>query len=371
MFAFEKNEHDQKELYMSGVIKKMMDDKHIFKANIISECDFHCLGTPFQVKVFCKENCKQFTKNDKLRICFDLDNTLVSYPDVQGDYATVKPNTKTIRICQYLKSLGYHIIIYTARRMKTHHGNIGACIADIGPITIETLNKFNIPYDEIHFGKPYADFYIDDLGLDPRLDLERELGIYMTDICERDFNNIIVKSDNIITKKGPIDKIKGEIHWYNNIPPTVRHLFPTMYNYSPILDSYDMEKIGGVTMSYLYATEAMSTKMLTNYLEAIELIHESSICSTTIDIYANYNEKIKKRYVSYDYSKFPNSVHVYDKLITYFDEYEKNSNGKLTVVHGDPVFSNCIINEYGQFKFIDMRGLAGDKVTIYGDKWYD
>lgn len=371
MADFDTGQHDQKELYMSGVIKRMIADKHVFRANIISEDDFHCLGTPFQVKVFCKENCKQFTKNDKLRVCFDLDNTLVSYPEVHGDYSTVKPNTKIIRICQHLKSLGYHIIIYTARRMKTHHGNVGACIADIGPTTLETLKKFNIPYDEIYFGKPYADFYIDDLGLDPRLDLERELGIYMTDIGERDFNNIIVKSDNVITKKGPAEKIKGEIHWYNNIPTPVKHLFPIMYTYSPILDSYDMEKIGGVTMSYLYATEAMSTKMLTNYLEAVELIHDSSTCSTTVDIYANYSEKIKKRYASFDYSKFPGVEGVYEGLVKYFDDYEKNECGKLTVVHGDPVFSNCIINEYGLFKFIDMRGLQGDKETIYGDKWYD
>ena len=371
MNDFDSGSHDQKEIYMSGVIRKMINDKHIFRANIISEDDFHCLGTPFQVKVFCKENCKLFTKNYKLRVCFDLDNTLVSYPEIPGDYSSVKPNTKIIRICRHLKSLGYRIIINTARRMKTHSGNVGACIADIGQLTIETLKKFNIPYDEIYFGKPYADFYIDDLGLDPRLDLERELGIYMTDIEERDFNNIIVKSDNILTKRGPIDKIKGEIHWYNNIPPSVKHLFPTMYTSSPLGDSYDMEKIGGVTMSYLYATEAMSTKMLTNYLETIEMIHNSEQCNTPINIYSNYCDKIKNRYSSFDYSKFQNSDVVYDKLMKYFDEYEKNNCGVISVIHGDPVFSNCIINETSNFKFIDMRGVIGDKETIFGDKWYD
>lgn len=369
--AYELNQHDQRELYMSGVIKRMIDDKHIFRANIISEDDFHCLGTPFQVKVFCKEFCKKFSKNDKLRICFDLDNTLVSYPDILGDYTTVRPQIKTIKICQYLKSLGHHIIIYTARRMKTHHGNVGTCIADIGQITFDTLKKFNIPCDEIHFGKPYADYYIDDLGIDPRFDLERELGIYMTDISERDFNNIIIKSDNIITKKGPVDKIRGEIYWYQNIPSTIKHLFPIMYSHSPMLDSYDMEKIGGVTMSYLYATEAMSAKMLMNYLETIELIHNSEICHTSIDIYANYSSKIKKRYSMYDYSGFPNANIIYSNLITYFDDYEKNNLGCMSVCHGDPVFSNCIINEYGQFKLIDMRGISGEKETIFGDKWYD
>lgn len=115
----------------------------------------------------------------------------------------------------------------------------------------------------------------------------------------------------------------------------------------------------------------MSTKMLINYLEAIESIHNSSKCDDNIDIYANYSEKIAKRYKSFDYSKFQNVENIYQKLITYFDDYAKNNSGKITVVHGDPVFSNCMINEYGQFKFFDMRGLQGDIETIFGDKWYD
>jgi capsule biosynthesis phosphatase len=371
MNDYEHGEYSQKELYMSGVIKKMIDEKHVFRANIISEDDFHCLGTPFQVKIFCKEYCKQFTKNNKLRICFDLDNTLVSYPEVPNDYSTVKPNMKTIKICRHLKSLGYHIIIHTARRMKTHNGNVGMCIADIGLITLETIKNFEIPCDELIFGKPYADFYIDDLSLDPRLDLERELGIYMTDVQERDFNHIVVKSDCIITKSGVSDKIRGEIHWYNNIPISIKKLFPIMYTYSQLLDSYDMEKIIGVPMSYLHTTESITENRLLQFLNTLEIIHNSSKCDIKINIYANYTEKIKNRYSSFDYSKFLNAEQIYIKLIEYFDNYEKNEEGEITVVHGDPVFSNCIINEYGQFKFIDMRGLQDSLETIFGDKWYD
>jgi len=368
---FEKGTFTQKELYMSGVIKRMIDDKFVFRANIISEDDFHCLGTPFQVKIFCKEYCKKFTNNHKLRFCFDLDNTLVSYPEISNDYVSVKPNMKMIRICQHLKSLGHSIIIYTARRMKTHSGNVGLCIADIGSVTIETLNKFKIPYDEIYFGKPYAHFYIDDLSIDPRFDLERELGVYMTDICERDFNNITVKSDHIITKKGPREKIKGEIYWYNNIPISIKHLFPNMYFFNPMNDTYDMEKINGVSMSYLYATEAMSENMLIKYLETIELIHNSSKCDSSINIYSNYCSKIKERYEKFDYSQFQNSTNIYSKLMDFFENYEKSKSGSISVIHGDPVFSNCIVNEYGQFKFIDMRGLQESLETIFGDKWYD
>ena len=41
------------------------------------------------------------------------------------------------------------------------------------------------------------------------------------------------------------------------------------------------------------------------------------------------------------------------------------------IIHGDPVFTNIIINNHDKIKFIDMRGKVGDKLTIYGDWLYD
>ena len=52
-----------------------------------------------------------------------------------------------------------------------------------------------------------------------------------------------------------------------------------------------------------------------------------------------------------------------------FKIYEESQLGHPTVIHGDPVFTNILINEYDEIKFIDMRGSLGDKITIYGD-WY-
>ena len=48
----------------------------------------------------------------------------------------------------------------------------------IGKITFDTLDKYDIPYDEIYFGKPYADYYIDDLAINCYDELEKKLGFY-------------------------------------------------------------------------------------------------------------------------------------------------------------------------------------------------
>jgi hypothetical protein len=46
--------------------------------------------------------------------------------------------------------------------MKTCEGNLGLVAAKISLITLNWLQQFNIPFDEIYFGKPHADIYIDD-----------------------------------------------------------------------------------------------------------------------------------------------------------------------------------------------------------------
>ena len=57
-----------------------------------------------------------------LRICFDLDGTLVTDPLQPGDYTTVKPLPDNIGICRQLKEQGHIIIINTSRGMAMHHG---------------------------------------------------------------------------------------------------------------------------------------------------------------------------------------------------------------------------------------------------------
>jgi hypothetical protein len=239
------------------------------------------------------------------------------------------------------------------------------------------LEKYEIPYDEIYFGKPYADFYIDDLGINSYDDLEKKLGFYKTSIKERYFNEIIEDKMNIIIKKSSNNKINGEIFYYNNIPYQIKKFFPIFINSGN--DWYSMEKVNGITLSYLYVNESLSEDIFIKYLSIFNEIHncnknmnDINIFDTKdINIYDNYINKIKNRFNNYDYSIYENSEYIYNKLITYFTIYEKNNMGIKGIIHGDSVFSNCIIDQNNNFKLIDMRGITNDKYTIYGDILYD
>ena len=46
--------------------------------------------------------------------------------------------------------------------MKTTQSNQGLVTARVGAITLQWLERYGVEYDEIYFGKPWADIYIDD-----------------------------------------------------------------------------------------------------------------------------------------------------------------------------------------------------------------
>jgi capsule biosynthesis phosphatase len=322
--------------------------------------------------------------------CFDLDNTLITSPVIPGDYSTVLPIQKNIDFLKYLHRFGNTIIIYTARRMKTHNGNVGKVVADVGQQTMDTLTKFGIPYDEIYFGKPYADAYIDDLAVNHQsVDLEKYLGWYSSaaTIAPRSFNKIVHSSIETITKTSRYT-LSGEIYWYLNIHPQLKDIFPLLIDYSLEPDSmyYVIEKIEGVSVSSLYLSELLTPIMLNNILNTITRIQkivpgidfnldfDSDFClKHDLNIYANYTDKLCSRYTSNRefYALFPESQSCYDVITMRLEHYSANNLGRISCIHGDPVFTNIMINNYSKIKMFDMRGKLGDVETIYGDWLYD
>lgn len=368
----EENKTQKSEFYTSGVIKEMISSGLMFKNETILHSNFICLGTPLQLKLFYNnfpfKNClNNEIVIQKKRICFDLDNTLVTFPTIKNDYTSVKPIQKNIDFLKYLKRFGNTIIIYTARRMKTHNGNIGKINSDIGKITFETLDKFHIPYDEIYFGKPYADFYIDDLAINCFDDLEKELGYFNNKIEPRYFHTIHTDSLNTIIKNGDL---KGENYYYQNIPIGLKDMFPI--HISGNETTITIEKIDGLTVTELYLSKMLSENMLIHILNSINRIQNCDITmANDINLYCNYASKLINRYKLFDYSPFENSEGMYESILAKLQHYENNNLGQKKMIHGDPVFTNIIINKYGKIKFIDMRGKVGDQLTIYGDWLYD
>ena len=277
-----------------------------------------------------------------------------------------------------LKKQGHEIIIYTARKMKTHNNNLGKVIKDIALITINTLEQFDIQYDELIFGKPLADIYIDDKALNPYVN-DMSLFGYFYDKNEFIHNkvsnnkyNSIKKYDNVINKNGPYKFMKGELYFYQNIPCEIKNLFPCLKNFNKENEflSLSIEYVDGIPLFYLYKNKLLTSKIIDNLFDILNKIH-STQCGITIqdeNIHNNYFKKLKDRFNKNDYF-FEDSQSVYDNII---EELQKNYSPRIVdVIHGDFWFSN-IIQEYNDnYKLIDMKGQVDNILTLNGDLYYD
>ena len=95
-------------------------------------------------------------------ICIDLDGVICRLKEPGQTYADLEPIAGEIDELRKLKAAGHTIIISTARHMKTCDGNVGQVVARQGLITLDWLARHGIEYDQIRFGKPHAQIYIDD-----------------------------------------------------------------------------------------------------------------------------------------------------------------------------------------------------------------
>jgi capsule biosynthesis phosphatase len=126
----------------------------------------------------------------KMTIVMDIDGTLCPIKKSGEEYIDLVPYKKVVdRLCEYRQN-GAYIILYTSRNMKTYEKNIGLINANTAKVLLNWLDKWNIPYDEIVYGKPWAGengFYVDDRAIRPDEFLEYtelELGRRMNMIRE-------------------------------------------------------------------------------------------------------------------------------------------------------------------------------------------
>ena len=323
--------------------------------------------------------------NKKMRICFDLDNTLVSYPTIPNDYTTVKPINKMIELLKKFKSDGHEIIIYTARRMQTHNSNIGKVIKDIAMITFQTLDKYNIVYDEIIFGKPIADIYIDDRAINPyyndislfgffnqTFDCFNQKFDFIPNKIENNKYNKIKKKNNIILKTGPERFIRGELYFYENIPNELKIYFSNLLNYNKN-DNYitiNIDYIEGIPLYFLYLNKTLTFSIIDRLFEILNTIHiyDYVINIDKDTIKKNYFDKLKNRFNKNDYN-FDDSEYIFNEIL---ENLELNYEPKIVpIIHGDFWFSNIILQYNDEIKLIDMKGQVYDTLTLNGDMYYD
>lgn len=107
-----------------------------------------------------------------LRYVFDIDGTICSA--CPGNYTNALPYLDRIKKVNELYDEGHHITFFTSRGMTGANGNVLLCYERYFEFTKKQLNDWGVKYHQLVLGKPPAEFYVDDHGLNDQVFFEKK-----------------------------------------------------------------------------------------------------------------------------------------------------------------------------------------------------
>lgn len=105
-----------------------------------------------------------------LSFIFDIDGTICPIKEKNERYEDLVPYEDVIQKVKFYHEQGARIVLFTSRNMKTYNGNLGLINANTAKTLLKWLETWEIPYDEIIYGKPWPGekgFYVDDRAVRP------------------------------------------------------------------------------------------------------------------------------------------------------------------------------------------------------------
>lgn len=130
---------------------------------------------------------EEYQEFDQVTLIFDIDGTLCPIKKKEESYDELIPFGEMVEKLRFYKEQGARIVLFTSRNMNTFKGNIGEINAITAKTLLAWLDKWEIPYDEIIYGKPWPGhkgFYIDDRTIRPKEFLEYSLE-ELEQLCEK------------------------------------------------------------------------------------------------------------------------------------------------------------------------------------------
>lgn len=130
---------------------------------------------------------------------FDIDGTICPIKRKDESYADLVPFSDMVSKLREYNSGGAKIVLYTSRNMNSYQGNLGVINKHTAPALLEWLSKWDIPFDEIYFGKPWPGhngFYVDDRSVRPREFLSKSteelIAICNDDRCDAASMDVVI-----------------------------------------------------------------------------------------------------------------------------------------------------------------------------------
>lgn len=103
-------------------------------------------------------------------IVMDIDGTLCPVRRPDESYDDLEPYPEILERLREYRNDGFYVILFSSRNMNSYEGNLGKIVANTGKQMLRWLDRHEIPYDELHLGKPWpgrGGFYVDDKAIRP------------------------------------------------------------------------------------------------------------------------------------------------------------------------------------------------------------
>lgn len=171
-----------------------------------------------------------------MTLVFDIDDTISIHKN--RDYKNAIPIQPVIDKLNRLHDEGYYIKLFTGRGQLSCNGDLDLIIKNNKDILEDWLKRHNVKYDELIFGKPLGDWYIDDKGLSVDEFLKAdfiELKGGSNSSIRKEFNKVIKTSKSS----------KSQYDWYIKS----KNLVNVPKIYSCVGDTLYMEFVDGMNLA--------------------------------------------------------------------------------------------------------------------------
>lgn len=108
--------------------------------------------------------------DEKMTLILDIDGTICPIKKKTETYEELVPYPEIVEKIKMYHSEKVKIVLFTSRNMNSFNGNIGLINANTAKSLLIWLEQWQIPYDEIIYGKPWPGkfgFYVDDRAVRP------------------------------------------------------------------------------------------------------------------------------------------------------------------------------------------------------------
>ena len=216
-----------------------------------------------------------------MRIVFDLDETICHTRN--RDYERTQPIEPVVARIQELRRTipGAEVVIYTSRGMASCGGDVAAAERKNRPMIEKWLRDNGVEYEEIIFGKPLGDVYVDDKGMSP----EEFAGSKIC--CFYGFSGSrVVRVGNTIVKEAR--NAQEQYDWYKEAE---RHYRERDMKFRVVIPAVYSVTLGKLYMQFLEgqsAADCVGERMIRDLVQMLCTEEESG--DNDLSAYADYIE---------------------------------------------------------------------------------